>query len=144
MGIATDRDSTAAILTAEPAGLVSVAQVRQTVLDPPLPVPAGVGVLTHSAVAPLIGPLSDALRDESLRRRWCEELGLEPAGSELGRLLLAAVVELHPDRVVLFSSTDESRLRGNAALGDAPAFSDDQLARFRRLAAELLSPGGPR
>jgi D-threo-aldose 1-dehydrogenase len=135
-GVATDRESTAAILVDRPE-IARVAQVRQTVADDPFPAPPGVAILTHSAVAPLLRPLAEALRDEGRRRRWSDELGFDCAGPEaLGRLLLASALHANPHGVVLFSSTNEQRIRSNAELGERDAFTTDQLRTFARLARE--------
>jgi len=138
-GVATDRDSTAAILAERPE-FARVVQVRQTVADDPLPEPPGVAILTHSAVAPLLRPLAEALRDQGRRRRWSDELGFDCASPDaLARLLLASALDANPRGVVLFSSTDEQRIRSNAALGDCETFTPEQLRTFARLAREAAA-----
>jgi D-threo-aldose 1-dehydrogenase len=137
-GVATDRGSTEAILRDRPefAGAI---QLRQTVVDPPPPAPAGVPVFSHSAIAPLLGPLVDALRDPGLRARWSEQLGVDCGDADvLARLLLAGALRANPAGVVLFSSTDAGRIRANAkvAAGDEP--SPDQVDRFAELARDRL------
>jgi hypothetical protein len=80
-------------------------------------------LITHSAVAPLLAPLSERARAEGWDR------------DSLGRLLLASALRANPDGVVLFSSTDEARIRANAALGDGDEFSAEELDRFEDLLA---------
>lgn len=121
-GIATDRDSTATILSQRPE-FARVVQTRQTVTDTPLVPPPGIGLITHSAVAPLLASLSDRARDEG----WDRET--------LGRLLLASALRANPAGVVLFSSTDEARIRSNAALADGDGLPAGELDRLERLAA---------
>jgi D-threo-aldose 1-dehydrogenase len=136
-GVATDRESTDAILRGHPA-FARVVQVRHTVLDRPLAVPAGIPVLTHSAVAPLLGPLVDAMGDPGRRARWSEALGLDCGRAELlARLLLAGSLRANPGGVVLFSSTDEGRIRSNATLADGQEPAAETLDAFARLVGEI-------
>jgi D-threo-aldose 1-dehydrogenase len=138
-GVATDLDSTAAILRERPE-FARVVQVRHTPLDPPLErlgAPAGVPILTHSPIAPILDPLSEAVAEPERRRRWSRELGVEPSGEALGRLLLASALRANPDGMVLFSSTNPERIHANATLPDAADPSEDQIERFDALVREL-------
>jgi aryl-alcohol dehydrogenase-like predicted oxidoreductase len=139
-GLATDRDSTAAVLRERP-GLAEVVQVAHTAVDAPLErlgAPAGVPILTHSAVAGLLGRLTEAMADGGRRARWSADLGVD-CGSpdQLARLLLAAALGANPGGVVLFSSTDERRIRANAGLAGADAPEPAQVERFGQLVREL-------
>jgi hypothetical protein len=120
-GIGTDRDSTAAILASRPE-FAPVVQVRQTAADPALELPEGVGLITHSAVVPLVEPVSERARSEG----WSRET--------VGRLLLAGALRANPAGAVLFSSTDEGRIRANAALADEPEPEAADLERLVQLA----------
>jgi len=120
-GIGTDRASTAAIVASRPE-FARIVQVRQTVADPALDLPPGVGLITHSAVVPLVEGVSERARAEG----WSRET--------VGRLLLAGGLRANPAGAVLFSSTDEGRIRANAALADEPEPSAEDLERLTRLA----------
>ena len=120
-GIGTDRASTAAIVASRPE-FARIVQVRQTVADPALELPPGVGLITHSAVVPLVEAVSERARAEG----WSRET--------VGRLLLAGGLRANPAGAVLFSSTDEGRIRANAALADEPEPSAEDLERLTRLA----------
>ena len=115
-GIATDWGSTAAILAQRP----QFARVVQASQDGPdaLHLSPDVVLITHSAVAPLLAPLTKRASAEGWDR------------DSIGRLLLASALRANPDGVVLFSSTDEARIRANAALGDGDEFSAEELDRF--------------
>jgi hypothetical protein len=121
-GIATDWDSTAAILAQRPE-FAGVVQTPRAGGPDALHLGPGVALITHSAVAPLLAPLSERARAEGWDR------------DSLGRLLLASALRANPDGVVLFSSTDEARIRANAALGDGDEFSAEELDRFEDLLA---------
>jgi hypothetical protein len=64
---------------------------------------------------------------------------LEPAQAEgwsretAGPLLLAGALRANPAGAVLFSSTDEARIRANAALADEPEPPAEQLERLAKL-----------
>jgi aryl-alcohol dehydrogenase-like predicted oxidoreductase len=78
-GLATDRDSTAAILRERPR-LARVVQVAHTAVDPPLArlgAGPGVPILTHSAVAALLERLTKAMADDERRGRWSAALGVD-------------------------------------------------------------------
>lgn len=120
-GIGTDRASTAAIVASRPE-FARIVQVRQTVADPALELPPGVGLITHSAVVPLVDAVSERARADG----WSRET--------VGRLLLAGALRANPAGAVLFSSTDEGRIRANAALADEPGPSAADLERLARLA----------
>jgi aryl-alcohol dehydrogenase-like predicted oxidoreductase len=120
-GIGTDRASTAAIVASRPE-FARIVQVPQTVADPALELPPGVGLITHSAVVPLVDAVSERARAEG----WSRET--------VGRLLLAGGLRANPAGAVLFSSTDEGRIRANAALADEPEPSAEDLERLARLA----------
>jgi hypothetical protein len=120
-GIGTDRASTAAIVAGWPE-FAPVVQVRQTAADPALDLPDGVGLITHSAVVPLVEPVSERARSEG----WSRET--------VGRLLLAGALRANPAGAVLFSSTDEGRIRANAALADEPEPEAADLERLVQLA----------
>jgi D-threo-aldose 1-dehydrogenase len=120
-GIGTDRASTAAIVARRPE-FAPVVQVRQTAADPALELPDGVGLITHSAVVPLVEPVSERARSEG----WSRET--------VGRLLLAGALRANPAGAVLFSSTDEGRIRANAALADEPEPEAADLERLVQLA----------
>jgi aryl-alcohol dehydrogenase-like predicted oxidoreductase len=115
-GIATDWDSTTAILARRPqfARLVQASRAGPDALY----LPPGAVLITHSAVAPLLAPLTKRASAE----------GWDP--DSVARLLLASALRANPDGVVLFSSTDEARIRANAALGDGDEFSEEELDRF--------------
>jgi len=123
-GIGTDRDSTAAIV-ANRREFARIVQVRQTVADPALELPPGVGLITHSAVVPLVDAVSERARAEG----WSRET--------VGRLLLAGALCANRAGVVLFSSTDEGRIRSNAALADEPEPSAEDLERLAQLAVSV-------
>jgi D-threo-aldose 1-dehydrogenase len=123
-GIATDRASTAAVVAGRPEFARTV-QVRQTVADPPLDLPSGVGLITHSAVVPLVDAVSKRARAED----WSRET--------VGRLLLAGALRANPAGAVLFSSTDEGRIRANAALADEPEPPLEDLERLVRMTASI-------
>ena len=120
-GIGTDRASTAAIVASRPE-FARIVQVRQTVADPALELPPGIGLITHSAVVPLVEAVSEAARAEG----WSRDT--------VGRLLLAGALRANQAGAVLFSSTDEGRIRANAALADEPGPSAEDLERLARLA----------
>src|SRR3954447_22306555 len=120
-GIGTDRDSTAAIVASRPE-FAPIVQVRQTVADPALELPHGVGLITHSAVVPLVEAVSERARTDG----WSRET--------VGRLLLAGALRANRAGTVLFSSTDEGRIRANAALADEPEPPAEDLERLARLA----------
>jgi D-threo-aldose 1-dehydrogenase len=120
-GIGTDRASTAAIVASRPE-FARIVQVRQTVADPALELPPGVGLITHSVVVPLVDAVSERARADG----WSRET--------VGRLLLAGALRANPAGAVLFSSTDEARIRANAALADEPGPSAADLERLARLA----------
>jgi aryl-alcohol dehydrogenase-like predicted oxidoreductase len=120
-GIGTDRDSTAAIVASRPE-FAPIVQVRQTVADPALELPHGVGLITHSAVGPLVEAVSERARADG----WSRET--------VGRLLLAGALRANRAGTVLFSSTDEGRIRANAALADEPEPPAEELERLVRLA----------
>ena len=82
-GLATDRESTDAIAARHPQ-LARVIQVAHSASDPPLVLPAGVGLVTHSALAPLLDPLSQRAR----------QAGWPP--QSIGRLLLASALRANP------------------------------------------------
>ena len=119
-GVATDRESTAAILRERPE-FARVVQVRHAAGDPPLGelgAANDVALFTHSAVAPLLGRLGGAMPPD-----------------ELAELALQSALRANAGGVVLFSSTDQQRVRANAALADRPGPSPEALERFERLAA---------
>jgi aryl-alcohol dehydrogenase-like predicted oxidoreductase len=119
-GVATDRASTAAILRERPE-LARVVQVRHAAGDPPLAhlgAPEGVAIFTHSAVAPLVGRLTDTTGDDR---------------GAIAALLLQSALRSNSDGVLLFSSTDPERIRSNAALADLPGASPEALRRLDRL-----------
>jgi diketogulonate reductase-like aldo/keto reductase len=120
-GIGTDRASTAAIVASRPE-FARIVQVPQTVADPALELPPGVGLITHSAVVTLIEAVSERARAEG----WSRET--------VGRLLLAGALCANRGGAVLFSSTDEGRIRANAAVADQPEPSAEDLERLARLA----------
>jgi aryl-alcohol dehydrogenase-like predicted oxidoreductase len=120
-GIGTDRASTAAIVASRPE-FARIVQVPQTVADPALELPPGVGLITHSAVVPLVEAVSERARAEG----WSRET--------VGRLLLAGALRANRGGAVLFSSTDEGRIRANAAVADEPEPSVEDLERLARLA----------
>jgi len=120
-GIATDRATSVAAVAGR-SDLARVVQVGQTVADPPLELPQGVGLITHSALVGLVEPVSERARAEG----WSRET--------VGRLLLAGALRANPGGAVLFSSTDEDRIRANAALADGPEPPAEDLERLRRLA----------
>jgi aryl-alcohol dehydrogenase-like predicted oxidoreductase len=120
-GIATDGASTAAIL-AHRREFAGVVQIGWGAFDA-LRLPPDVGLITHSAMAPQLAPLTERARSA----------GWDP--NSIGRLLLASALRSNPDGAVLFSSTNEARIRANAALGDGDVFSEEELDRFEDLAA---------
>jgi aryl-alcohol dehydrogenase-like predicted oxidoreductase len=120
-GIGTDRASTTAIVASRPE-FARIVQVRQTVADPALELPPDVGLITHSAVVPLVEAVSERARADG----WSRET--------VGRLLLAGALSANPAGAVLFSSTDEGRIRANAALADEPEPPAEDLERLARLA----------
>jgi D-threo-aldose 1-dehydrogenase len=126
-GIGTDRASTAAIVASRPE-FAPIVQVRQTVADPALELPHGVGLITHSAVVPLVEAVSERARADG----WSRET--------VGRLLLAGALRANRAGVVLFSSTDEGRIRANAALADEAEPWAEDLERLARL-VETVSSG---
>ena len=144
-GIATDPRSTAAILAERPR-FAPVAQFEHNVLDPELgrvPDPARTGVITHSALREVIGPLDALLRDAPLREGWSRELDLDLGRPGLpGRLLLAYALESNSSGAVLFASTNEATIRANAALVDREEFSREQIESFARLVRAKLSAAG--
>jgi aryl-alcohol dehydrogenase-like predicted oxidoreductase len=120
-GIATDRASTAAIVGSRPEFAQTV-QVRQTVADQALELPPGIGLITHSAVVPLLEAVSERAGAEG----WSRET--------VGRLLLAGALRANPAGGVLFSSTNEGRIRANAALADESEPYAEDLERLAALA----------
>jgi D-threo-aldose 1-dehydrogenase len=120
-GIGTDRASTAAIVASRPE-FARIVQVPQTVADPALELPPGVGLITHSAVVGLVDAVSERARAEG----WSRET--------VGRLLLAGALRANPAGAVLFSSTDEGRIRANATLADESEPRAEDLERLARLA----------
>jgi hypothetical protein len=120
-GIATDGTSTAAILARRPE-FAHVVQMAWDSYDA-LTLPPGVPLITHSVVAPVLAPLTERAR----------AAGWDP--ESVGRLLLASALRANPDGVVLFSSTNEARIRANATLGDGDEFSAEELDRFDDLLA---------
>jgi D-threo-aldose 1-dehydrogenase len=119
-GIGTDRASTAAVVASRPE-FARIVQVRQTVADPALELPPGVGLITHSAVVPLV----DAVSERAGAEGWSRET--------VGRLLLAGALRANRAGAVLFSSTDEGRIRANAALADESEPCAEDLERLGRL-----------
>lgn len=142
-GIATDPASTALILAHQPR-FAAVAQFEHNVREDTLaavPDPSRTGVITHSAVREVIGPLTALLRDPALRASWSQELELDLGRPGVpGRLLLAYALESNANGVVLFASTHEATIRANAALADGDEFSSGQIQSFARLARAALSP----
>jgi hypothetical protein len=121
-GIATDWASTVTILARRPE-FARVVQASRDGGPDALYLPPDVALITHSAVAPLLAPLTKRASAEGWDR------------DATGRLLLASALRATPDGVVLFSSTDEARIRANAALGDGDVFSEEELDRFEDLLA---------
>jgi D-threo-aldose 1-dehydrogenase len=144
-GIATDPASTALILADQPS-FATVAQFEHNVRDDTLaavPDPGRTGVITHSAVREVIGPLTALLRDPALRASWSQELELDLGRPGVpGRLLVAYALESNANGVVLFASTDEANIRANAALAGGDEFSSEQIHSFARLARAALNPAG--
>lgn len=141
-GVATDSESTRAILTDRPE-FALVAQFGNNAVAPTLeqlPQLGNRAVITHSAVGAALERLTGLLRDPQRRERWSHGLGVDPSRPEiLGRLLLAYALHSNADGVVLFASTDAGRIRSNAALVDAPEFSAEQIGEFARLAREAIA-----
>jgi D-threo-aldose 1-dehydrogenase len=136
-GVATDSESTKVILSERPE-FARVVQLADNVVDRTLerlPAVPGTAVITHSAVGTPLARLTELLHDAGLREHWSAELGLDLARSEiLGRLLLAYALQSNPEGVVLFASTNEERIRSNAALANGEEFSSEQIRGFARLA----------
>jgi D-threo-aldose 1-dehydrogenase len=141
VGIATDADSTRAILSERPA-LAHVVQVAHNAVDPTLerlPDLARRAVVTHSAVRPALERLTEPLRDAARGEEWSKALGVDCSNRDaLGRLLLAYALQSNPHGVVLFASANEERIRSNAALVDRDEFSQEQIRAFARLAKEAV------
>jgi D-threo-aldose 1-dehydrogenase len=138
-GVGTDPASTRLILRDRPefARVVQVADDAVGRTLERLAAPAGTAVFTHSAVRGPFGELAALMQDESRCREWSEALRLDCARPEvLGRLLLAHALRSNAGGVVLFASTDEGRIRSNAALADEAEFSREQIEEFARLARE--------
>ncbi len=141
-GLATDAQSTGYALSRR-AEFARVVQLAHSVAGPSLarlPL-AGRPVITHSAVRLGLAPLLELMRDESRRRHWSRALAVDCSqSSELARLLLAEALLSNARGVVLFSSTDEDRIRGNTALVGGSELTTDQVREFARLSrAALLS-----
>lgn len=144
-GIGTDTESTRTIL-AELGRFAPVVQVAADAVEGTLgalPGLAGRAVITHSAVRATVGPLAALMGDAALRDRWSRETGADCGREDvLGRLLLAAALQANPGGVVLFSSTDEARIRADASLAAGGAFPPEQVRAFVRLArAARVSAG---
>ncbi len=140
-GTATDEGSTRTILNDSP-GFGRITQLRHNALEPALtrlPGIAGRAIITHSSMRVLMARLTEAMRDEGRRQRWSDELEVDCSRREvLGGLLMSYSLQSNPDGVVLFSSTDETRIRSNAALVDGDRFSPQQVERFARLSRETV------
>jgi D-threo-aldose 1-dehydrogenase len=141
-GVATDSESTRAILSDRPQ-FAQVAQFANNAVAPTLeqlPPLGNTAVITHSAVGEPLERLTGLLHDPHRRERWSQALGVDPSRPELvGRLLLAYALHSNADGVVLFASTDPERIASNAALADAPEFSAEQIGEFARLAQEAIA-----
>jgi len=135
-GVATDPDSTGTILRDRPE-FAPVVQVTHNALErtlEELPQLAGRAVVTHSAVRQPLARLSELMRDEPRREAWSRTLGLDCGRPEvLGRLLLGYALESNANGAVLFSSTSQQRIRGDAALAENGGLSSAQLREFARL-----------
>ena len=140
-GTATDEGSTRTILDDSP-GFGRITQLRHNALEPALtrlPGIAGRAIITHSSMRVLMARLTEAMRDEGRRQRWSDELEVDCSRREvLGGLLMSYSLQSNPDGVVLFSSTDETRIRSNAALVEGDRFSPQQVERFARLSRETV------
>jgi hypothetical protein len=77
-------------------------------------------------------PLIDAVSERAPAEGWSRET--------VGRLLLAGALRANPAGAVLFSSTDEGRIRANAALADEAEPWAEDLERLARL-VETVSSG---
>lgn len=140
-GVATDSDSTRAILTDRPQ-FAQVAQLANNAVAPALPrLPRldRTAVITHSAVGAPLERLTGLLHDPQRRERWSRALGVDPRPEVMGRMLLAYALDSNPGGVVLFASTDAGRIRSNAALADATGFSAEQITELGRLAQEAIA-----
>jgi D-threo-aldose 1-dehydrogenase len=141
-GIATDRESTGAILRERPE-FARVVQLCHNVLEPALeqlPALSGAAVITHSAVRTPLARLTQLMRDGGRCEQWSDTLGVDCAQPEaLGRLLLAYALESNAEGAVLFASGNEERIRSNAALVDAEHFSSTQIRDFSRLVGESIT-----
>lgn len=140
-GIGTDVESTRRIL-AEQAGFGRIVQLRHNALEPALeelPALAGRALITHSAMRVLVARLLEATGDPARRRRWSGELGVDCSRRDvLGGLLMGYSLQSNSQGVVLFSSTDEGRIRSNAALVEGGEYSADQIRRFAALVREEI------
>ncbi len=140
-GIATDIGSTRTIMAERPQ-FARIVQVRNNALEPvlqQLPLD-GRATITHAAMRVLVARLMDALNDPGLRHRWSDELGLDCSSREIvGKLLMAWSLHSNDGGVVLFSSTDEGRIRSNAALVEGHDLSADRIDTFAGLAREAIS-----
>ena len=99
----------------------------------------GTAALTHSPFGSLLRPLAARLdADPEMVRRWESALGEDcRRPGVLARLLLDAARAANPGGVVIFASTDEGRIRDNAAAGASRASRTPRLAALERLLAEL-------
>jgi len=141
-GVATDARSTGVILNERPE-FARVAQFSHNAVDrtfEQLPGLADTAVITHSAVRTPLGRLTELMRDRERCDRWSQALGLDCARAEvLGGLLLAYALDSNAHGVVLFASTNEARIRSNAALVDGKEFSHKQVRDFARLVRKSVN-----
>jgi aryl-alcohol dehydrogenase-like predicted oxidoreductase len=145
-GTATSAASTSAILRDAPE-FASVIQLPDDPIERPLAtlaVPQGTAIITHSVLGAALSTLVGHLTDADRRTRWSHEFDVDCSRPEVvGSLLLAYALHSNADGMVLFSSTDEGRIRSNAALLEGRPFDPDRLERFGELArtAVLEAPG---
>jgi D-threo-aldose 1-dehydrogenase len=143
-GIATDGDSTRTILERRPE-LAGVVQIPDNAVDRTrerLPALNGRAVITHSTMRTVAEPLAELMRHPERRERWSQAVGADCSRADVrGRLLMACALEANRDGVVLFASTDEERIRSNAALAAGEEFSPTQTREFARLVGEALAQG---
>ncbi len=143
-GLGTDSSSTRAILAEQPR-LGEVVQLRHNPLEPALGDLGGRAVITHTAMRELMARLMEALADPAACREWSSAVGADCASRDvLGGLVVAHALQANAGGVVLFSSTDEGRIRSNAELTDAPRHTPEQLQAFAALCRDTLGAGTPR
>jgi len=99
-------------------------------------------VITHSIFKPASSLLNAVGEQSALVDTFSSEIGVDLRQREtIGSLLLHYALASNPDGVVLFSSSNASRVSANVRDADSARYDERQLSRFVEFVDAALSPG---